>query len=373
VFDLNGQKAGTAKDTSLAGGLSYARALGSHQAWGLTASYVSQKLKGATSIGLENTDAKVFAGTFGYMFSAPADRWRAGLVAYNWGPGAKFKGSGGAGDAGVALPSGIRLGGVYRMEVAEKNLNLVLDYDHAKYVKGASLNFGSEYWMVPLLAVRGGVSLAKRKGSGISYIPSIGMGFQWTRMVLDLGFNLDTDGPGNLIAANIAWKFKPKDPPKDPPKTVKSPPLEKSPQQARVPKRKRVTVALADFDALYVTEGEAKEMSTFVRSYLRKTGGVRLMNVKKMDKMLSEFDYAHAGCTEKDCALKIGEMLQVEKMIVGEFSYAEGTYEITAKVFDVKKSRIRGSQSVKIDSEQDFKLAAKRLATRLAPFLFKRR
>lgn len=359
IYDLNADSQGSGGESNLGTGLSYAHHFGVHWNFGLTIQHLMQEVDGSSSLGVGDSKGETIAATLGAIWTAESDRWRYGLVAYNQGPPMKFdtknntSGGGGSGDdVDYDLPSGIRLGVAHRM-LADKNLNLALDYDMPNY-GDANINLGSEYWLGKRMAVRAGFAVMNGSADS-SMTPSLGLGFVLGRIVLDFGYVMDMDGLP-LIAANLGWKFGKRRGGDDDEAVLKVGSV----------KGQKLNIAVSDLKPVNVAEADALIVSEFVRSALVNTGTFRVVDRANMEKILAEFQFQQSGCTTEECAAQIGKMLNVQKMVVGSISLLRGTYYITASVVDVEKSEVEASQSTEAGSVKDLKSACKRLAERLS-------
>jgi len=65
-----------------------------------------------------------------------------------------------------------------------------------------------------------------------------------------------------------------------------------------------------------------------------------------MDRILAEQAFQQTGCTSSECAVKLGKLLNVHKMVVGEYSVIEKLRFITASLVDVETGRIERTGNV---------------------------
>ena len=55
-----------------------------------------------------------------------------------------------------------------------------------------------------------------------------------------------------------------------------------------------------------------------------------------MDKILEEFDYQNTGCTDEECAVELGKMLNAERIVIGSVGLVGQTYTINARIVDIE-------------------------------------
>lgn len=107
------------------------------------------------------------------------------------------------------------------------------------------------------------------------------------------------------------------------------------------------TIAVMDFTASGASASEAAAVSSFVRNAVVRSGTYTVVDKKNMDKILQEQAFQQTGCTSQDCAVKLGKLLNVKKMVVGEYTMLGGVRFLTASLVDVESSKIERSGKVK--------------------------
>lgn len=107
------------------------------------------------------------------------------------------------------------------------------------------------------------------------------------------------------------------------------------------------TIAVMDFTAANASTSEAVAVSGFVRNSVVRSATYTVVDKKNMDRILQEQAFQQTGCTSQECAVKLGKLLNVKKMIVGEYTLLGGTRFLTASLVDVESGRIERSGKVK--------------------------
>jgi hypothetical protein len=82
-------------------------------------------------------------------------------------------------------------------------------------------------------------------------------------------------------------------------------------------------VAVIDLDAAGATKIQAAALSDRLREELLATGRFRIVERGQMDKLLAEQALQQTGCTSQECAVQVGKVLGVRKMISGKASKIE--------------------------------------------------
>jgi len=121
------------------------------------------------------------------------------------------------------------------------------------------------------------------------------------------------------------------------------------------------TVAVMDFTAINAPGSEASVLSEFVRSAVIQSGVFTVVDKKNMDKMLAEQAFQQTGCTSDECAVKLGKILNVRKMIVGSYSIMGQTRFLTSRLVDVETGKIEASAKEKGFSPEDADTAAEKM------------
>lgn len=127
----------------------------------------------------------------------------------------------------------------------------------------------------------------------------------------------------------------------------------------------RETVAVMDFQAINAPASEASVLSEFVRSAVIQSGVYTVVDKKNMDKLLSEQAFQQTGCTSDECAVKLGRVLNVRKMIVGSYSQMGDTRFLTSRLVDVETGKIEASAKEKGFTPGDADTAAERMVSSL--------
>ena len=88
------------------------------------------------------------------------------------------------------------------------------------------------------------------------------------------------------------------------------------------------TVAVANLQGKAISQMEADQISDFLRDNLSNTDLLTMTNRTNMEQILNEQQFQQSGCTTQECAVKIGKILNVKKMIVGTTGLFVGSYYI---------------------------------------------
>ncbi|MCE5249951.1 CsgG/HfaB family protein, partial [bacterium] len=111
--------------------------------------------------------------------------------------------------------------------------------------------------------------------------------------------------------------------------------------------QKFYTIAALDLVANGISEAEAKSLSEYMRGQItraatsdefsRKSGfSYKVIERSQMDKILDEMQFQGTGCTDEECAVEVGKVLGVERIIIGSVGLVGETYTINTRIIDIE-------------------------------------
>lgn len=128
---------------------------------------------------------------------------------------------------------------------------------------------------------------------------------------------------------------------------------------------KKENLAVAEFSGKNVSQADASIVSDFLRTELVKNDDYVVVEKANMEKILAEAAFQQTGCTSSDCAVQLGKILNVHKMVVGSVSKLEGIYAVNANLVDVETGKIERSNAVTCEKPAELISAAENLADKL--------
>ena len=118
--------------------------------------------------------------------------------------------------------------------------------------------------------------------------------------------------------------------------------------------QRKLQVAVLDFyGGSTVSEEEVYTLTDRFRGELLKTGTFVVLSKKNMNSIIGETGFQLVGCTSKECAVEVGKILNVQKMIVGSIGRIGQTYTITIVLIDVGSGKIEQSLAKDYKGEKD--------------------
>ncbi|KAB2880877.1 PEGA domain-containing protein [bacterium] len=103
-----------------------------------------------------------------------------------------------------------------------------------------------------------------------------------------------------------------------------------------------------------ITSNESSALTNRFRAMLVQTESFVVLERDKMNEILKEQDFISSdNCNTAECAVQIGQLLGVEKMIGGDIGKVGNTYTIDMRIVDVKTGAIEKSVSNDFKGEVD--------------------
>jgi len=103
---------------------------------------------------------------------------------------------------------------------------------------------------------------------------------------------------------------------------------------------KKGSLAVIDLNPTGVTPEQAELMTNFIINDLSETNVYDLVERKNIANILTELGLQYSGCTDRKCAVEVGKLLNVTKIIVGSLTKAGNIYYIFLRCVDVENSEI---------------------------------
>jgi TolB-like protein len=92
-----------------------------------------------------------------------------------------------------------------------------------------------------------------------------------------------------------------------------------------------------------ISKSEAATLSDRLGSMLVNTDAFIVLERGKMNDILTEQGFQQTGCTSTECAVEVGKLLNVQKMVSGSIGKIGQTYTIDLSLIDVKTAQIEQS------------------------------
>ena len=109
------------------------------------------------------------------------------------------------------------------------------------------------------------------------------------------------------------------------------------------PAQQAESLAILDLEGRGISAIEAASLTDRLRTALVRIGGVTVVERGQMEQILGEQDFQLTGCTSNECAVEMGQLLGVTKMVAGSIGKVGSTFSIDIRTVDVQSGRITHS------------------------------
>jgi hypothetical protein len=99
-------------------------------------------------------------------------------------------------------------------------------------------------------------------------------------------------------------------------------------------------IAVLDLDPTGISQTDEQFLSDRLRTELFETGSFQVVERQKMNSILKEPGFQNVGCTSVECAVEIGQLLNVQKMVAGSIGKIEDIYSISLRLINVQTGAI---------------------------------
>jgi len=94
-------------------------------------------------------------------------------------------------------------------------------------------------------------------------------------------------------------------------------------------------IAVLDLEQIGLTPQEAQILTQRLTTKLISLNKYQVVERNNMDKILKEQEFQHSGCSDSECAVEIGQLLNSDYIIIGSVNRFGKTYAIDARLIDV--------------------------------------
>jgi TolB-like protein len=106
-------------------------------------------------------------------------------------------------------------------------------------------------------------------------------------------------------------------------------------------------VAVLDLEAVGADKVQASAATDRLREELLKSGRFTLVDRSQMDEVLKEQAFQQTGCTTQECAVQVGKVLGVRKLITGRVTKLDDrNWLISAQLVDVESAATEKAESL---------------------------
>ncbi|MFQ6608093.1 MAG: CsgG/HfaB family protein [Fidelibacterota bacterium] len=102
----------------------------------------------------------------------------------------------------------------------------------------------------------------------------------------------------------------------------------------------KIPVAVLDLEGRGISALEAATLTDRLRSEMVEVGAFVVVERGQMEMILEEQGFQQTGCTSAECAVEVGKLLGVQKMVTGSIGKLGELYTVDARMFDVQTGEI---------------------------------
>jgi TolB-like protein len=126
-------------------------------------------------------------------------------------------------------------------------------------------------------------------------------------------------------------------------------------------------IAILDFEPIGVPESEAATVSELFRSALFNTRRFVVIERSRMGEIFEEQGFVLSGCTDVECAVNAGKILDVEVILIGSLSRLGSKYILTVRGVDVSDAQVVLNETAEhTGAVEDLSEVVNRLARKVA-------
>ncbi|OGS45460.1 MAG: hypothetical protein A2539_10040 [Elusimicrobia bacterium RIFOXYD2_FULL_34_15] len=323
-----------------------------------TASNISMgyNIKYLSSQLIENYNSSAVAFDAGIIAENTTNkRLKLGLAAQNFGTSLKYR------SKKETLPALIRGGLSYIIPIDTKSsLLTVIDgfylIDESNFYK----SLGAEYSMSDRFFLRGGLKILPDRRSF-----TFGMGLKlYEKYNIDLAS--EPNSINNIYKVSFTMKFGGIE-------HAGSKVIGQKQELSKLEEEKKYEyenimekIAVVDFEGKSVSHTDASIVTDFLRTELVNIGAFNIIEKNNMDKILADALFQQSECSTSDCAVVIGKIVNVKKILIGSLSKTDDAYFLTVNLVEVDTGKVIKSEDSKAYSIEEFKDISKSIAQRIS-------
>jgi hypothetical protein len=112
-------------------------------------------------------------------------------------------------------------------------------------------------------------------------------------------------------------------------------------------------VGILDFVGNNISDSDTLVVGDMFTSELVLSGEYDVVDRKNIESIMTEMDFQMSGCTDSSCALEIGQILSLDKMLYGSINKLGKDYIINIYMIDIETAQIESSARERFGSIED--------------------
>ena len=126
-----------------------------------------------------------------------------------------------------------------------------------------------------------------------------------------------------------------------------------------------MNIAVSDLEAHETSAMEASTIADFLRTELINSQAFIVLERSNMSTILAEQHFQQTGCTTNECAIQMGKILNVEKIVIGSFSKILGAYHINVRLVAVETGAAVLAETVSFTTAEELPAKIKELTNKI--------
>ena len=94
-------------------------------------------------------------------------------------------------------------------------------------------------------------------------------------------------------------------------------------------------IAVLDLEPMGISDMESQILTQALTSEIIEAGGYTVVERANIEKILKEQKFQHSGCTDSECAVEIGQLLNADFTVMGTAGKFGSTYTIQTRIINV--------------------------------------
>lgn len=106
-------------------------------------------------------------------------------------------------------------------------------------------------------------------------------------------------------------------------------------------------ITVMDFKASGISEAEVEVFVDYISSHILESGKYRVLDRMQRESILQELEFSLSGCTDENCQLEAGRLLQARQIIIGSLGKVGNRFLLNIKLIDVETGETIRTKSEK--------------------------
>ena len=113
-------------------------------------------------------------------------------------------------------------------------------------------------------------------------------------------------------------------------------------------------IAILELEPIGLTLDESKILTHRLTSKIVSIDKYQVVERSNMDKILKEQEFQYSSCTDSECAVEIGQLLNTDLVVIGNVSKFDSIFSLDAKLIEVSRGMIL--KSAEFSNEGDMSI-----------------